>query len=563
MILRLVVLMMAGALAYVMLRGWPEVVPALPRAFVAVLLVVLALAWWSMGHKSKDMPLAKTGRKPAWMDFSVMGLGLLALECGFLWFLSAAPKPLEEIAIRLEQQFRPDAAQMREEQMTGMRPGNWLWDNERQRSLPKRTNLKPGMRPEVFVRLVNERDSERLLKRQLYVRAFALDRYQESAWSLSETKRETVVADEKGWIRFSPSGPGEILHEVFHGGGVGGHDVFTALQGAKAVRLPSLKRDGEGVFLLPKTAESLGYEYLATSSPVTLADVAEKDFKGREVRSPDSGSRMGQLVLRVAGEGELIDRLRNIEMYLRENFQYSLMTNNRRNLDPLENFLFEEKRGHCEFFATAGALMARELGIESRVAYGWAGGKYFEDDKMFLFRAREAHAWVELKLEGYGWVLMEPTPPIVLGSGLPRVADVGEKLPTPEELLEEEEAMFTQKSDHTKGWALGLAGGFGAGALMLSFLRGRRCEEARGGFDFSLGKGRETGYFAAWRKALGKRGFGNAGAQTLKRQVAKLTNAPEFTQELVRYHYAVRYEGRPVDVKRERLIEKEIEKWEV
>ena len=59
--------------------------------------------------------------------------------------------------------------------------------------------------------------------------------------------------------------------------------------------------------------------------------------------------------------------------------------------------------------------MAREMGVESRVAYGWAGGSYFENDLMFVFVAREAHAWVEVKLDGYGWVVMDPTPPMVLG----------------------------------------------------------------------------------------------------------------------------------------------------
>ena len=71
----------------------------------------------------------------------------------------------------------------------------------------------------------------------------------------------------------------------------------------------------------------------------------------------------------------------------------------------MENFLFEEKRGHCEYFATAGALMARALGLPSRVAYGWAGGTWYDDAGLFVFRANEAHAWTEVWLENFGWVL--------------------------------------------------------------------------------------------------------------------------------------------------------------
>ncbi|MFN7341808.1 MAG: transglutaminase-like domain-containing protein, partial [bacterium] len=134
----------------------------------------------------------------------------------------------------------------------------------------------------------------------------------------------------------------------------------------------------------------------------------------------------------------MIDRLKKIEAHLKESYRYSLVTENRKNLDPIENFLFEEKRGHCEFFATACALMVRELGVEARVGYGWSGGKYYDINKMFVFRAREAHAWVEVKLDGYGWVLMEPTPPQALGDRQPRLAETGEKMPTPEEMIQEE-----------------------------------------------------------------------------------------------------------------------------
>lgn len=562
MILRLVVLMLAGALAYMMLRGWPEVMPALPRAFVAVLLLVVALAWWTTGRKPKDLPVVKAGRKPSLLDFGAIGLGLLAFECGFLWFLSAAPKPLEDFASKFEQQFRTEAAKQRNGQGGGETSGNWLWNDQRQRPLPRRTDLKPSMKPEVFVRLVNQKDAKRLLERLVYVRSFALDRYEDGAWSLNGAETKLISADEQGWIRFFEQGEGEILHEVFHGNYQGGLDVFTALQGARAVRLPSLTVDSEGLALLPKSSEDMGYEYWASSLPMMLADVAGADFQGYEMKSPDVGTRIGQLVLRVAGEGDLLERLKKIEAYLRETYQYSLVTENRKNLDPIENFLFEEKRGHCEFFATAAALMARELGIETRIGYGWAGGKYFEINNMFVFRAREAHAWVEVKLEGYGWVLMEPTPPDAFDNGEQRVAEPGEKMPTPEEMIEEELAALEKDSENLAGWAFGLTGGFGVGAVLLFVLRRRTREGSLGGSGSSAGKRKAAGYFAAWCRALGRRGVRNGAGHTVKRQVESMEDAPDFSRELIRYHYAVRYEGQPVDPKRERRIEKEIEKWE-
>ncbi len=562
MILRLIVLMMAGALAYFLLRGWPEIIPDLPRAFVAILILVVALFWWTTGRKPKDMPVVKSGRRPGWLDYGAMGLALLAFECGFLFFLSAAPEPLEDMAIQFERQFRPEEAKKREEQEAGETGGNWLWNDQRQRPLPRKTNLKPGMKPEVFIRLFQKKDAELLLKRQLYVRSFALDRYEEGAWSLSEAKPQLLAADEKGWIRFSKSATGEILHEVFHGSNDNGMNAFTALQGARAVRLPSLTIDGDGLATLPIFTEQMGYEYMASSLPVMLADVDAAGFQGREVKSPDAGSRIGQLVLRVAGEGNLLERLKKIEDYLRKTYQYSLVTENAKNLDPIENFLFEERRGHCEFFATAGALMARELGAEVRLGYGWAGGKYYDINNMFVFRAREAHAWVEVKLEGYGWVVMEPTPPTAIGGGEPRVAEVGEKMPTPEEMIEEEMAALEKADADLTGWAIALTGGFGIGAVLLFLLRKRTQEDSRGGGESSRAKRKEAGYFAAWRRALLRRGVGNHAGLTMRRQVEMMDEAPDFSQELIRYHYSVRYEEFPADQKRERGIEKKIEKWE-
>lgn len=561
MILRLIGLMVSGGLAYAMLRGWPAVLPELPRACLAVLLLLGGLSLWALGRKSDDLPLAKGTRSPGWLDFASIGLGLLALECGFLWILSAAPAPLEEIAIRVEERFRPEAAGERLES-GGDQPvsGNWLWQDERRRALPMRTNLKPGPKPEVFVRLANGEDAGRLLEEQVYVRAFALDRFEDGVWSASGSEVEVFEAATDGWIRFAEESENEILHEVFHGKDPGGRDVFTALQGARAVRLRSLQSSGDGTWFLPDASGPAGYEYLASSAPVTLKDLVGKQIDHDGEVPKDSDSRIRRLALKAAGEGSLVERLRNIETFLRDNYGYSLITENPRNLDPLENFLFAEKRGHCEFFATAGALMARELGTEVRVAYGWAGGQFFKENHMFVFRAREAHAWVEVNLGEHGWVLMEPTAPVVLGGGgTPRVAGSGDAFPSPEETLIENEESYGSQSGDVATMALVLTGAF-AGAAVWMFLLREKSRTADGGRRIIGGK-RSVGYFGAWRRASEKRGLKAAG-KTLKSQIGGLDQAPGFADDLLLYHYGVRYEGKEIDVDREKLIEKQIREWE-
>ena len=70
-------------------------------------------------------------------------------------------------------------------------------------------------------------------------------------------------------------------------------------------------------------------------------------------------------------------RLVGLRKLLWENYQYSLEIENPEEFDPMLNFMRHEKRGHCEFFATAGALLSRALNIPSRIAYGWSGGKWY------------------------------------------------------------------------------------------------------------------------------------------------------------------------------------------
>jgi transglutaminase-like putative cysteine protease len=563
MIARLVVLCLSGALAYALLRGVPEAFPPLVRSCLAVLLLVGGLGWWAVRRKGEDLLVAKGSGKPKWRDFLAIGMGILALECGFLWVLSAAPAPLEEVAVMIEAKLQPEAAAERAVDAASVAgTGNWLWSDEGRRALPRRTNLKPGVKPEVFIRLSRETDAQKLLERKTYVRAFALDDFRNGVWSTRNLRDNTVEANEGGWIRFEDRRKGEILHEVFHGRDPRGRDVLTALQGVRAVRLPELRVAAEGMVLLPDASGSNGYGYMAGSLPLGL-----EDLKGRDVRQTVSGAsrkgRFSELAAKAAGEGDVLEKLLNIQAFLRKTYGYSLVTENPRNLDPLDNFLFGEKKGHCEFFATAGALMARELGLETRVAYGWAGGEYFKESLMFVFRAREAHAWVEVNVPGHGWAVMEPTPPVVLGGGgVPRSAAAGELPPSPDEILTEEEIPELANNDHVAKVALGLMAAFGVAALIAFMVKGWRRPSDAGGFATTASLERKGGYLRAWRRACEDRGLRWPAGATLRRQLEEIEGKPGFGDDLLGYHYGLKYEGKSADPKSEGQLVEKIKEWQ-
>jgi transglutaminase-like putative cysteine protease len=78
---------------------------------------------------------------------------------------------------------------------------------------------------------------------------------------------------------------------------------------------------------------------------------------------------------------------------------------------PLESFLFGDKRGYCQQFAGAMALLLRMGGVPARVATGFTTGRYDSASHRYVVNDTDAHAWVEAWFPGYGWVRFDPTPP--------------------------------------------------------------------------------------------------------------------------------------------------------
>ena len=78
--------------------------------------------------------------------------------------------------------------------------------------------------------------------------------------------------------------------------------------------------------------------------------------------------------------------------------------------DPLLDFVVHTKRGYCQHFAGAMALMLRYLGIPARVAEGFVSGVYDGDTHTWTVTDHDAHAWVEVWFPGYGWLPFDPTP---------------------------------------------------------------------------------------------------------------------------------------------------------
>jgi transglutaminase-like putative cysteine protease len=111
-----------------------------------------------------------------------------------------------------------------------------------------------------------------------------------------------------------------------------------------------------------------------------------------------------------ADAASIYDKVLAIQQHFHsDEFTYSTDVDVADDADALLTFLTQTKTGFCQQYATAMAVLVRELGIPARVAVGYRAGT-LQDDGTYLVQSTDAHAWVEVFFEGYGWLSFEPTP---------------------------------------------------------------------------------------------------------------------------------------------------------
>jgi hypothetical protein len=117
------------------------------------------------------------------------------------------------------------------------------------------------------------------------------------------------------------------------------------------------------------------------------------------------------LAARWAGSGGPGERASRIERRLQLDYAYTLEFIGRGGERPIEFFLLEARRGHCEYFASAMVLLLRSQGIPARLVTGFLGAEFAPWEGAWVVRQSNAHAWVEAYLPGTGWQTFDPTPP--------------------------------------------------------------------------------------------------------------------------------------------------------
>jgi transglutaminase-like putative cysteine protease len=255
-------------------------------------------------------------------------------------------------------------------------------------------------------------------------RGVALDEFTGKAWKKSRTaERFEIKQSESGFFKLGTTEDLQRLTtQTFFVEPVDTPVLFgarrvVAVQG----KLPFLRIDSEGAIQTrPHDQERVAYKVFSDTTEPSAATLRSDRLQytvefARYVDFPTNlDPRIGTLtrdVIQKSGARNWYDAARAVESYLRETYGYTLELK-AGGPDPLADFLFNVKQGHCEYFATAMAVMLRTQGVATRVVNGFLPGEYNATAGAYTVRQSDAHSWVEVYFpQTNSWVTFDPTPP--------------------------------------------------------------------------------------------------------------------------------------------------------
>ncbi|MBI2570044.1 MAG: DUF3488 domain-containing protein [Candidatus Schekmanbacteria bacterium] len=264
----------------------------------------------------------------------------------------------------------------------------------------------------------------------VYLRGRAFDHYNGRGWEATTDRRWPVATTEPGTFDFRrpglplPSAVGTIaISTERYGSAV----LFVPTAPLRAdIPVPILFHDEEyAVYAGQPITSGLDYT-LSYDTERSLVDptASPPASRGRTARltrrqldryldTSEASSRvhnLGRQVVSAAGASDEWSRANAILLFLRSGYAYSLEHTHEPGVDPLDEFLFTTKSGHCEYFATAAVLLFRSVGLPARLVSGFSGGERNDIGNYYAVLQSNAHTWAEVYFSGYGWLGLDPSP---------------------------------------------------------------------------------------------------------------------------------------------------------
>lgn len=288
--------------------------------------------------------------------------------------------------------------------------------------LKKRYDIKLPHRPEIH--LLMHEDAARRIQRNdaLYIKCRSFDYFDAEQWSSSLPGTKLIKDEDDGKADGTIILNRELRNPVTYSVMFQSYAsrILPCISEVSAMEFRVVEKTQNNVFYSPVSLDHLPLlSYTVTSSDVRWHDIVRNR---RNIGDPGEeyiemplhplSGRIARLTREVIGvDDNMVISVEKLLRHIQDRCKYSLKTENRSDMHPIDNFLFEEKRGHCELFASSFVLMLRSIGVPSRMTCGYSGGEYDRTKDLYTFYQDNAHAWVEIYLEEYGWVLIDPTPP--------------------------------------------------------------------------------------------------------------------------------------------------------
>ena len=258
----------------------------------------------------------------------------------------------------------------------------------------------------------------------LHLRGTALDSYDGRAWSQSETWKRPSETD-AGLIpieRYPDTAVDKVMRAdlepidppvVFLPQNTTGLRFRGRGQFGVEAPLPPFRGPEGELRYQPLDERGLKYEiFLSTHNVPTFRRLPAAERPRYLALPGDMPERIHALAEQwTLGLTAPLDRARAIENHLRTDYRYDLNSPSGKSKQPLDDFLFESKRGHCEYYSTAMAVMLRTLGVPTRNVTGFIGGTWNRFGRFYAVRQGDAHSWVEAFIDEQGWLTFDPTPP--------------------------------------------------------------------------------------------------------------------------------------------------------
>lgn len=253
----------------------------------------------------------------------------------------------------------------------------------------------------------------------LYLRGTAFDSYDGRSWRRDKAQAPAEREDDRVWVTPPGYPVGEELMTidlepirpsvVFLPSKAGAFDLVTQTEKLLA-KAPVVTRGRESDFYY-ETPEQRGLRYRVYARHPLLYERAVPDAARYLTLPAEVNDRLRQLAHQwAAGLEDPLAIAQRVEHRLRTEFAYDLNSPSGAADNPLDHFLFESQRGHCEYFSTSMAILLRVLGIPTRNVTGFIGGTLNRFGQFYAVRQGDAHSWTEVFIDGRGWQRFDPTP---------------------------------------------------------------------------------------------------------------------------------------------------------